>query len=378
MQTDISQDALDDRHVGNLFVLADWNRRFATGHGLKIQAYFDRSTRDQPGAIDDRLDTWDLEVHHALPALGRHEILWGAGYRYQDDDLDNLGTQFAFIPDDRVLEYTQVFAQDRIRLAHGLDLIGGIRFERNVYTQWEYLPNARLSWTPDSQRLIWAAWSRAVRAPARLDREVFSPSTPPFLLAGGPNFVSEIANVGEIGYRAHPGVISYSLTGFFHDFDRLRSLEPATGAPVFANGLEATVTGGEGWFSYHTQSWWELMAGWTELRVQPRTDPGVVALPGNPLGNDPNHWGTLRSEMDLGGLHEVDLWVRYVGSLPSPEVPAYASFNARYGVHLPHGIELSITGYDLIGAPHAEWGADPLRPVYGPSVFAQIRWEAWR
>lgn len=380
MHTDISQAPLDDRVVANVFLLGDWRARFVNRHGLTVQAYFDRSTRDQPGAIEDQLDTWDVELHHEFPPLGPHEILWGAGYRYESDRVDNLGPALAFIPDDQNLEHAQVFAQDRVRLSPQTNFIAGIRLERNIYTEWEYLPNVRLTWEPSDQRLIWGAWSRAVRAPARIDRELFLPASPPFLLlAGGPNFISERSNVGELGYRAFPtALLSYSITGFLHEFDRLRSLEPTPAGPVFANGLEATITGAEAWLMIRPREWWEVSAGWAELRVRSRVDAGVTALPGNPLGNDPNHWGTLRSEMDLGGLHEVDLWVRYVGALPSPDVPAYGSFNARYGLRLPRGFEFSITGFDLLGPPHAEWGADPLRPVYEPSVYAQVHWEGLR
>ena len=48
--------------------------------------------------------------------------------------------------------------------------------------------------------MLWGALSRAVRAPARLDRDIYAAAaTPPFILAGGPDFVSEVANVSELG-----------------------------------------------------------------------------------------------------------------------------------------------------------------------------------
>ena len=380
MHADISQGPVDDRVVENQYVLADWNRSFASGHGLKVQAWYDRSTRDQPGSIDEVLDSYDLEFFHQLPKLGAHDVLWGGGYRYQADQLENLGLGVAFIPADRNLEYANVFVQDRVRLFDDLHLTAGFRAERNLSTQWEYLPNVRLAWQADSRRLIWGSWSRAVRAPARIDRELFSPANPPFfVLAGGPDFESEIAEVGEIGYRASPSNrLSYSITGFMQDYDRLRSYEPTPDGPQFRNGVEATSTGGEAWLTVRPTPWLDVVAGWTELRLDVETDPGVTNLPGNSPGNDPHHWGTLRTSFTMRGKHHLDLWVRYVGSLPSPEVPDYTSLGARVAVALPKAIELSVTGFDLFDASHAEWGVFPGRPEFEPSVYAYLRWQGWR
>lgn len=380
MHADISQGAIEDRVVGNLYLQSDWNREFASGHGLRVQAWYDRSTRDQPGSIDDVLDTYDLEFFHQLPAFGMHDFQWGAGYRYQVDRLDNLGPALAFDPADQNLEYVQVFAQDRVRLLDDLHLIAGVRAERNIYTHWEYLPNARLAWQVDGHRLLWGSWSRAVRAPSRIDRELFLPASPPFsVLAGGPDFDSEIANVGEIGYRASPSTrLSYSVTGFVQDYDRLRSYEATPAGPQFRNGLEATGTGGEAWLTLRPKPWFDVVAGWTELRMRQRVDAGVTDLPGNSLGNDPHHWGTLRTSFTLAGKHHLDLWLRYVGALPSPEVPDYTSLGARVALTLPAAFELSVSGFDLFDASHPEWGVFPARPEFEPSAYAYLRWQGWQ
>lgn len=44
--------------------------------------------------------------------------------------------------------------------------------------------------------------SRAVRAPARLDEDLRLQPKPPYIIAGGPDFVSEVARVVELGYRS--------------------------------------------------------------------------------------------------------------------------------------------------------------------------------
>jgi iron complex outermembrane receptor protein len=378
-RSDIEQ-VPDERVVEDLHLLAEWSRRFAGGQGLRVQAYFDRSQRDQPGAIEERLDTWDVEAHHALPRLRGHELLWGAGFRHQADDIENLGPALAFIPADRDLRYGSLFAQDRVAIANDMDLVLGLRLEHNVFTEWEVLPNARLAWQLLPDRLLWLSWSRTVRAPSRIDRELFLPASPPHVvLAGGPDFVSERAQVGEIGVRATPSpLISYSVTGFLHAFDDLRSLEPSAAGPVFENGFEATVTGGEAWGSVQLTPWWGLHAGWVEQRHHLRLDPGASGIGGGAsLGNDPHHYGTLRAAFEIPDRHELDLWVRFVGALPGPDVPSYTSFNVRLGLRLPGAFDLSLTGWDLLDRSHAEWGAPAARPEFRPSVFAMLRWQGW-
>ena len=68
----------------------------------------------------------------------------------------------------------------------------------------EVLPTLRAAYKLGEAHTLWASASRAVRAPARIDRDFFFPATPPFVIKGGPDFESEVANVYELGYRAQP------------------------------------------------------------------------------------------------------------------------------------------------------------------------------
>jgi iron complex outermembrane receptor protein len=155
----------------------------------------------------------------------------GGGYRYTADHADNINpAALAFLPARRDLTLANVFMQDEIELRKNLMLTLGLKLERNNYTGLEYLPNLRLAWKAREEHLLWTSLSRVVRTPARVDRDFFSPGRPPFfVVAGGPNFDSEIANVAEVGYRVQPlTALSYSLIAYHHYFTRLRSLEPSS------------------------------------------------------------------------------------------------------------------------------------------------------
>src|SRR5205085_11189441 len=102
-----------------------WTRPLSNDASLRLQAYYDHTERDQPGAIHERLNTFDAELQHDFRVASRHHLLWGAGYRSQPDRVENLGPALAFIPADRTLELASAFAQDDIRLHENVNLIVG-------------------------------------------------------------------------------------------------------------------------------------------------------------------------------------------------------------------------------------------------------------
>jgi iron complex outermembrane receptor protein len=216
-----------------------------------------------------------------------------------------------------------------------------------------------------------------VRAPSRLDRELFIPGAAPFVLAGGPNFRPEIANVLEAGYRAQPSASwSYSVTAFHHDFDRLRSFEPVPGgALVIDNRIEGTTHGVEAWTTYRLSRNVRLSGGLLllkedlKLKADSRDPTGVSAL-----GNDPGHQWLLRAAVDLSPRHDLDVIVRHVGALPNPAVPSYTAVDARLGWRVGPDFEASLTFQNLFDPSHPEFGAPATRSEYERAFFVKLQW----
>ncbi|MBC7803075.1 MAG: TonB-dependent receptor [Candidatus Parcubacteria bacterium] len=365
------------RKLAGYNLLARWSRQSDDGSEMRLQAYYDRVERDQPGSIRETLDTFDVEFQHGFQAGLAHRILWGGGYRYAPDRVENLGAALAFRPQDRTLKRANLFVQDEFTLRPDLKLSAGIKFEHNEYTGLETLPSLRLAWKAAENQLFWSSLSRAVRAPSRIDRELFSPANPPhFLLAGGPGFESEIAYVAEIGYRAQPFAnLSFSITAFHRDFDRLRSTEPSPAGPVFANKIEGRTDGLEAWGTFSVSRSWRLNAGYSQQTQKRRLVDGSTNVAGlAALGNDPNYWWLLRSSWDFGPRHELDVTIRRVGGLPNPVVPPYTAVDARMGWRIVPGVELSLTAQNLFDRRHPEWGVAPGRPEFERAVFAKVLW----
>ena len=176
-------------------------------------------------------------------------MVWGVGYRLINDRVMN-SPGLAFLPSHVARQWFTAFVQDEIALvAERLHVTLGTKVEHNDYTGFEIQPSGRVNWTLSPSGTLWAAISRAVRTPSRIDRELFVPAQPPYFLAGGPNFHSEEELAYEVGYRHQAGALSVSLATFYSRYHGLRSLEqdsaPAPTPLVIANGQDGESYGAE-------------------------------------------------------------------------------------------------------------------------------------
>ncbi|MBX3586401.1 MAG: TonB-dependent receptor [Ramlibacter sp.] len=349
-------------------LLARWSRKAADGSGWHLQGYYDHRRRDNPFLFRDEMSVLDLEWQHS-PALPRdHKLIWGAGYR---EARDEAGTTLlsTFIPLQKKLRWRNVFVQDSMALSERLAVTLGVKFESNVYTGWEFLPSARLAWTPSATELGWIALSRAVRAPARLDREFFFPGAAPFLIRGGPDFQSEVATVLELGWRAQATRdLSYSVTLFQHHYGRLRSGQPPPA--VVQNLMAGRVSGLEAWAHWQVLRDWRLSGGLNTLHQHFWLKPGSTDPTGpSALGSDPREQWLLRSSHNLGARHELDVNIRHVGGLSYSRTPGYTAVDARWGWRVTPAVELSLTAQNLFDRAHVEYG--------DPATASQQRRSAW-
>jgi iron complex outermembrane receptor protein len=372
---------------GNL--LGRWSREFSEQSDLSLQVYYDRTHLALPvpaltlsaltlapaGTLIDDLDTFDVDLQHRLPRRGRHGITWGLGYRFTHDAVQNAPA-LGFEPPVLNQRLYSGFVQDEIALASGLSFTAGTKIEHNDYTGVEAEPSARLQWTMSPTRRAWTAVSRAVRMPARVDRDerIGTPALSPFvdnLLVGGADFRSETLLAYEAGYRARLGrKASGSIAVFFNSYDHLRSTslgepDPVLGLPFplfFENNLEGDTHGVELSASYDVLDAWRLNGGYTFLSEDIRVKPGQSDF-NNALNEtaDPPHRLQLRSSMDLPGRTGLDLalrWVdafRYSDSGTPATVPSYAELGGRLAWFPVPSVELSLAGRNLLHDQHLEY-----------------------
>ncbi len=363
---------------GNL--LGRWSRQLASDSDLKLQVYYDLTHRSIPGSFTQSLNTYDLDFQHRLPVAERHDIVWGFGYRLVDDDVTNTPAN-AFLPAKVTRQWFSAFLQDEIALdGERLHLTVGTKLEHNDYTGYELEPSVRTAWALTKVQTLWAAVSRAVRTPSRIDRDLFSPATPPYRIAGGPNVVSEKLVAYELGYRVQFGAqLGLSLATFYNDYRDLRSLEPLTpplAFPVVINsGLNGYSAGAELTAQWHASAAWRLRAGYTELHVHSEPQPGLPdRVSGRNVANDPSHQFLLRSLWDVTPKWQLDATLRAVGRINNQSVPGYAELDLRLGWRPSETLEISLAGQNLLHGRHAEFNPPGSRREIPRSIFGKVSW----
>jgi iron complex outermembrane receptor protein len=365
-----------ERDLSGANLLVRWTRQVNADSSVRLQAYYDRTEREHPRVFTETLDQFDVDFQYVNTSIARHLFVAGGGYRHAHDDIGNSAV-VAFIPAEKTMRWANAFVQDEIKLAERLQLTVGFKAEHNPWTGLEWLPNVRLAWQLAPDHLLWGAYSRAIRAPSRVDRELFSPQVPPYTaLAGGEAFRSEIAKVAEIGYRAQiSDKASFSVTAFQHRFPNLRNIEASPAGPAIANGIEATTTGVEAWGTYRLTRGWRLVGGFVVMDQDLAVKPGARDIGGfSSIGNDPKRTAQLRTSWDLTPQHELDVAVRYASDLPNPALPGYTVVDARLGWHVSKQLELALVVENAFDRKYSEFGTAAARAQLDRSVFLKATW----
>ncbi len=372
-------------------LIGRWEHMLDGGSTVSLQGYYDQTVRDVQGIYAETLDIIDLQLQQSISPWDGHKLVWGGEYRHAADRVTNTTASLLFLPAHVKQAWSSLFAQDEVALGEKLRLTVGGRLERNDYTGTEFLPSARLAWKLSPNHLVWGGASRTVRAPSRLDRDVFAfiPLTPPVTigpdtftelrLISGPNARAETAQVFELGYRGQPTAnTSYSVTVYQATYDHLHTQELSLAPPLafytYENGMTGRTTGIEMWGTYQVSSTWRLRGGYTNLYGSYELKPGsgdtqTLASMGK---SDPRQSWVLNSSHDLPGQTELDVTVRHVSALYAPDVPSYLALDLRYSWRPHPSWEWSVSGQNLLGTRHGEFTQVATRSELGPNVFLNV------
>jgi iron complex outermembrane receptor protein len=382
-------------------ILGRWTHTYSDDSDMSLQLYYDRTHLGAPfqsagaipaGNLIDDLDTCDLDFQDRFPLGTWNNIVWGLGYRFTHDVVQDAPL-VAFLPNTLDQNLYSTFLQDEIKLRENIFLTLGSKLEHNDYTGFEYEPSARIQWNVTEKQMLWGAVSRAVRTPSRYDRDLSEPS-PAYgtFLTGNSSFESETLIAYELGYRAQLGQkVSGSLSAFYNDYNNLRSLSetPTTIVPLFwGNNLEGDTWGFELSADYQMLDWWRLHGGYDFLKEDIHVKPGQTDLD-NGLGEtaDPENQVFLRSSMDLPWRTELDTSFRWIDTVHNNNggaagtVPGYAEMDVRLGWHVTKNLEISIVGQNLLHDQHTEAGfagpslQPPTQEQIVRSIFGKIAWK---
>jgi iron complex outermembrane receptor protein len=395
-----NEEAEDTARTGGGNLVGQWTHQSDSGSQMSLQSYYDRTHLADPipeatigtipiapaGFLTDDLTTLDVDFQDQLQSGAVHHFIWGMGYRFTHDVVQNA-PGLGFFPTTLNQDLYSAFLQDEIALRSDVSLIVGSKVEHNDYTGFQYEPNLRITWTGWQNQAFWGAISRAVRDPSRIDSDM-KEATPPLLviLEGAADFKSEEVIAYELGYRAQfDARTSVTLSTYFNDYNDVRSTSftPATLIPFFfQNNLEGHTAGAEFSGTYQVLDNWSLHLGYDLLQEHLHVKPGQFDLD-DALNetSDPQQQVALRSSATLFGNLEFDNALRWVDRLITNNgptvglVPSYFSLDTRLAWHLGRGLELSLVGQNLLQPRHVEYGyPSPLREQIDRSVFAKVAW----
>jgi len=378
---DMGQPSPGDTTVNGQNLVGRWTHPFAPGSEMTVQTYWDRTWRKIPNVFAEELNTFDIDLQDRFPLGDRQNVIWGLGYRLMADHVNNTPA-LAFLPASRNLQLVSAFLQDDIVVVEDrLFLTLGSKFEHNDYSGFEIQPSGRVSFIPATNHTIWAAVSRAVRSPSRIDTEFFVPGTAPYVIRGGQDrFDSEKLIAYELGYRAEvTRRIGLSLSTFFNDYDDVRSVEPIPGKPgqfIILNGLRAEAYGAELSGTWQVLESWRLRGGYTWFQKHVLLDGSSDINHGTGEGNDPHHQFVVQSMLNLPHRVEFDSVLRYVDNLDQrgPTVPAYFALDLRAAWHINTNVEVSVVGQNLLDDRRPEFGTRSARQEIPRGVYGKVTW----
>jgi iron complex outermembrane recepter protein len=404
-----STEQFDDPHnVSGENILGRWHRQVDKDSDFQLQVYYDRTSQLSP-QLDETRNTVDVDFLYHLKPNDRNDLLFGAGARWSPDSITQKFDTLDFEPHQETDSIYSWFLQDQISvIPDKFSIIVGSKFEHNNYSGFEIQPNVRAIWTPTDHQSLWAAVTRAVRTPSRLDTDLQltdflgqTAGSPPLYLqvVGNPHFKSEQLLGTELGYRTLVTKKLYvDIAYFYNAYTDLYGYGPTAivvqTTPALAvvaqlplaNATKGDTTGVEITPDWKPFGWWELKGSYSFLHlfVEDNARAGAFnsLITTSDNGSSPHHQAEMQSLFNLPKKFELDVTYRYVAALPGqtsdpagPTVSAYSTADTRFGWRPNQSFELSFVGQNLLQDHHAEFGGDdgPLvgirRSFYGKVTY---------
>ena len=394
-QGDTTVNQLDDNanDAYNINTLGRWTHNFSDRSSLQVQAYYDRTYRDQLQQALVAIDTGDISVQQTFGLGERNDVIFGLGYRFVANHIDQTTPAITVQNGDFDQQLFNGFVQDEFKIVPDrLTFTAGTKLEHNDYTGFEVEPSVKLMFKPTENQTIWSSVSRAVRTPDELEaRNVVNIAYGmPFVgpggglylpaLVGNPSVRSEVSWDFESGYRIQPAKwISVDVAAFFDHYHGLIGYGGVTqfvpGTPVglaeipWENNEHGFTYGGEASVTVTPMEQWRLTASYSLLRE-------IIETPENDAPSDPKHQVTLRTSYDFTKRASADVQLRFVDGITG--APAYVTADVRLAYQVTDALEVSLTGQNLFQGEHQE-GNPTISPYVTTAevprgVYGKVTW----
>ncbi len=365
------------------FVDARWTHTNSAGNEYSLQFTFDKNQIDYP-FLGGETDNLTIDFQKRLQTSDRNEVYWGFGYQHYEDSTYSHGVLGFEPPSDMYCLGDAVLRDEFQLIPNRLLVSAGMRVDYTSYSRFDYQPSVRLLYTPSARQSLWAAVSRAVRVPSRVDRDFTADEGDLMigvlpiheLLSGSESMRPEVENSLELGYRFQSGQRwSADFATFWSYYTSLATVampqnlqvQVVDGVPelvmnlVAVNGATARSYGGEASATWQLTPSWRLRPSYSYLDVDPRLPPNHLWMLDT---SGYRHQGALRSQYDLSRHWQLDLTTRVHSRNAVWDLPGVVLFDARVAWQPSRDTEFSFSMQDLTGREVVE--------TYSQSPFASI------
>jgi iron complex outermembrane receptor protein len=348
---------------------------FEDSNGWMLRAYVDHTRRDT-ARFGVRRDTVDVEYRRWLDWNASNQLIWGLQADHTRDVVAN-GPVLQLTPPERAWTTLNAFVQNTTELLpDAVFLMLGTKFTQHSFVGFQTQPSVRLWWTPSERQTWWAAVSRPVRVPSRVEEDgllVFSyvdqgavtTGTPdgvivPQGLAGNDALRPEKLLAWEAGHRLQANRDwAFDTVLFYNHYLRLIGVPP-TIVGQFTDAASGATWGGTLAVSGRVAPGWRVDGSYS--RLQTRIDGPVLNFDETAT---PRTLAQLHSYWDIGADVELNASLYHVGAIPFARVDAYNRADAGLTWHHSPRVDLSVWGQNLLDRGHSELsGAQVPRTVF--------------
>ncbi len=370
-------------------VSATWQRAFASAGDLELATYYAWSERSSPGRWDESAFGFDMQF--SAERIGRHLVTVGTGFRYLTDELNEVTPSLQLTDRKVAQQQWSIYAQDEIHFfADRVRVILGAKLEDLEFTGSAFQPTARALWHVSDTHTLWAAASRAVRTPSRIELHsvmsvgVETPDGPVLIrMYGYEGLQAEELYAYEIGWRWRPArALSFDVAAYRNEYQDLIGGNPLPPVfefnpmpmlvlpSVYANMGESHVDGVELVAQWRANEWLNIegQGTWTDSGALGLMFPGSI---------DPKRMFSIRTRVDLSDELELDLTWRSVSELAGFGLPGHESIDVRVGWQATDSLQLSVAIENVLDEERTQF-IDELGGIPGVSlgrtVLARIHW----
>ena len=380
------------------FIQGRWTHTSSAGNESELRFSYDRNNFDYP-YVKDNAENLTVDFQKRRQTGEGNEIYWGAGFQ-QYEDVTSSQRFISFDPASTTYRSGYAVIRDEWQVVPGRFLVSaGMRVDYTSYLQLEYQPSVRVLYTPNARQSIWVAASRAVRALARLDRDMQYDAgyLPGYALpihlhsTGNKAQLSETVRSAEAGYRFQSGQRwSVDASVFYTCLERLRALAVPTVPELsftggtFAVGIPMTTGnfgrgrsyGGEIWGTWQVRPGWRLLPSYSYLKetfwLPATTAAQWYAWDLIPM--ELRHQANLRSQFDIARQWQVDIMARARSREVNFGLPGAFLVDARLGWRPTRNMEWSFSLNNLTDRRIVEASSEAATPAIPVRRTFLLKW----